>query len=283
MKYTRRKFLVHSILASASMSVLPSFASFSKENTLQPGIILNTVKNEMKQDYKQTLKKLAQMGYKYIEGGSYGASPEAYTSYAKDIGLIPIATGGSMGGMKDNLDDTIGVAKKLGVKYLICYYPWLTGNDQINSKAAYKAAENLNVVGKKSKDAGFKLLWHNHAWEFKESEGKLPFDIIMQQTDPELVGCQMDLYWVKKGNANPVDYFKKYPGRYDMVHVKDMDKTDEREIACVGDGIMDFVDILRHHKLAGIKYCIVENETPAGNIECARTSANHLKNVLSKI
>ena len=91
----------------------------------------------------------------------------------------------------------------------------------------------------------------------------------------------MDLYWVRKGGANPLDLFEKYPGRFELFHVKDMDDTEEEEITCVGEGQIDFQEIFDHAKHAGMEYAMVEHEdTEEGKgIDCARTSIKHLDTI----
>ena len=98
----------------------------------------------------------------------------------------------------------------------------------------------------------------------------------MKNTDPDLVTTQLDLYWVVKGNADPVELIKKYPGRIELVHAKDMDSTTERGMTCVGNGIIDFKRIFVQAKTAGIRRIIVENEQWKGGFECAEVSYKSL-------
>ena len=91
---------------------------------------------------------------------------------------------------------------------------------------------------------------------------------------------EIDLYWIHKGNDEPIHYFEKYPGRFPLAHVKDMDDTPERSFACVGDGIIDFPSIFAKADLAGFKHLIVEHDRPENGMECARTSWEYLQSIL---
>jgi sugar phosphate isomerase/epimerase len=124
---------------------------------------------------------------------------------------------------------------------------------------AANLAEILTALGKKCKKAGLKLLYHNHDFEFKkDDDGIVTIDYLLENTDPGNVNFQMDLYWVTKAGANPVDYFEKYPGRFKIWHVKDMD--DQGRFAPVGKGTIDFSKILANKKLSGMKYYMVEQD-----------------------
>ncbi|MFP4059152.1 MAG: sugar phosphate isomerase/epimerase family protein [Bacteroidales bacterium] len=136
-------------------------------------------------------------------------------------------------------------------------------------------------IGKKCKEAGFGFVFHNHDQEFVKYENETGFDILIQNTDPALVQVEMDIYWVIKGGDDPVKYFKKYPGRFPLLHVKDMDKTPEQERTCVGYGSINFAEILAHTDIAGVKYNIVEHEAaePGIQIDCMKDSYKYLSSL----
>jgi sugar phosphate isomerase/epimerase len=144
-----------------------------------------------------------------------------------------------------------------------------------------QTAERLNEVGKKIKEAGFRFAWHNHDKEFVDIEGRTAFDILMQNTDPELVAVQLDWYWVAKGEADPVELFNKYPGRFELAHVKDMNNNRDRGITCVGQGILDFDEIFAHAQTGGVKHFIVENERAIQGLACARVSYDTVSRILA--
>lgn len=235
------------------------------------GMTLYTVRNEMGKDAKATLKQVADLGYKYIEavdykdGKFYGMTPDEFKSYLTSLGLVPISV--HMGSMTtDNADKLIADVKKAGFKYFIAPVPpmgmfkfdpktrklWMEGTVE-------KLADILNTIAQKATAAGLAFLYHNHDFEFQANQdGIVPIDYLLEHLDPKYVNFQMDLYWVTKAGADPVAYFKKYPGRFKIWHVKDMDSQDR--FAPVGQGKIDFKRILANKKLSGMKYYMVEQD-----------------------
>jgi sugar phosphate isomerase/epimerase len=232
---------------------------------------LYTVRNEMGKDAKNTLKQVADLGYKYIEavdykdGKFYGMTPDEFKSYLKSLGLTPISV--HMGSMTlDNADKLIADVKAAGFKYFIAPVPPM-GMFKFDPKTrklgmeggVEKLAEILNTIAKKAKAAGLEFLYHNHDFEFQANkDGIVPIDYLLENLDPKYVNFQMDLYWVTKAGADPVAYFQKYPGRFKIWHVKDMDS--QERFAPVGQGKIDFKRILDNKKLSGMKYYIVEQD-----------------------
>ena len=146
-------------------------------------------------------------------------------------------------------------------------------------------AENLskivNTLGEKAHAAGLKLLYHNHDFEFKkDADGIVPIEYLLEHSDPKYVNFQMDLYWVTKAGADPLAYFKKYPGRFKIWHVKDMDK--EGRFAPVGNGTIDFAKILANKELSGMEYYMVEQDMTFDGLkplEAIKISHEGLKNI----
>lgn len=231
----------------------------------------------MEEDYKHTLIRLAEMGYTHIEGGIYGGDPKSYARFASDTGLRTFATGDAMHSLLNDPAKAIRNAEALQAQYIVCYYPYLGSSEHLGRAEGLQAAANLNKLGLEFKTAGFTLAWHNHAWEFKDLGTETLFDVIMHNVDPELVKNELDLYWVIKGNADPVALFKKYPGRFELVHAKDMDYSEGKGMTCLGEGIIDFKRIFAHAETAGIKRIIIENEQWTGGLECAATSIKSFK------
>lgn len=235
------------------------------------GMTLYTVRNEMGKDAKATLKQVADLGYKYIEavdykdGKFYGMTPDEFKSYLKSLGLTPISV--HMGSMTlDNADKLVADVKAAGFKYFIAPVPPM-GMFKFDVKTrklgmegtVEKLAEILNTIAKKANAAGLEFLYHNHDFEFQANkDGIVPIDYLLEHLDPKYVNFQMDLYWVTKAGADPVAYFQRYPGRFKIWHVKDMDS--QERFAPVGQGTIDFKRILANKKLSGMKYYIVEQD-----------------------
>jgi sugar phosphate isomerase/epimerase len=256
-------------LLSLAILMSASISGFSQKKS--GGMTLYTVRNEMGKDPKATLKQVADLGYKYIEavdykdGKFYGMTPDEFKSYLKSLGLKPISV--HMGSMTlDNADKLVADVKAAGFKYFIAPVPPM-GMFKYDTKAksltmdpdVEKLANILNTIAHKAKDAGLEFLYHNHNFEFeKNKDGIVPIDYLLEHLDPKYVNFQMDLYWVTKAGVDPVAYFKKYPGRFKMWHVKDIDS--QERFAPVGQGKIDFKRILDNKKLSGMKYYIVEQD-----------------------
>jgi len=277
----RRTFLDRSSKLSAGVLIAPDLWDLWHEPPKghDIGIILNTVKDQMASDFEGTLRALRKMGYASLEGSHYGNSLNAYAKLVKSLGFSSIASGSSLGTLLQEYDDYIKVAETLEQGYIVCYYPWMVGNEEIDEKESYKTVKSLNSLGRRVKNSGFKFCWHPHNFEFREvGQGVRPFDIIMENTDPEYVSLQMDIYWVVKGGANPIDCLKKYPGRTKMFHVKDM--AEDGSKACVGDGNIDFTEIVAFAQNTGVDHWVVEKEGPNSSLECAQRSFDHLRKLL---
>lgn len=257
--------------------------SANQKKKLNIGIITNTVREEMQQDYKKALKMLAEIGYEYIEGGAPGDDPSAHRQFLREIGLKQIATGAGMSSLINEPEKTIQAAKALGAPYVICYYPWMSDGKNLSKEEVLKSCEYINQIGKTIKDAGLHFAWHNHAIEFEHIDGELIFDLMMENTDPDLSSVQLDIYWIAKGGQDPVEYLRKYKDRYQLLHMKDMNNNRDEGMTCVGQGIIDFQPIVKVALDVGVKYFVVENERAIKGMECAKVSFEHLNGLSTNI
>jgi sugar phosphate isomerase/epimerase len=152
--------------------------------------------------------------------------------------------------------------------------------EEYRSAAGYrKLAAELNGFGPKVKDAGLQLFYHNHAFEFDKFDGKMGFDILWEHTDPNLVKCELDVYWIANGGVDPVAYIQKLGKRVQLIHAKDMDKADKHKFTQVGKGTLDFPAIFAAAAEAGAKYAAVEQDNCYGMdpLESITISWNNLK------
>ena len=138
----------------------------------------------------------------------------------------------------------------------------------------------FNKAGEASRARQIQFAYHNHEFEFVPIEGTIGYDVLLAETDPALVQLEMDLYWITRGGKDPLDYFGKYPGRFPLLHVKDMTSPPTRGFADLGTGIIDFKRIFRRAKQAGVKHYFYEqDETPGPPLESARAGFDYLKNL----
>ena len=261
---TNRRDFLRTTTAFAAATMISTTFAFAQEKKII-GLQLYTVRDKIKQDLKSTLEKVAKVGYNSVEAAGYNATDGTF------YGMVPKAFAELLNGLGMSLNSShtvfeLDVAEKViadtasaGAKYII--YPFLPDKFRSNLDGWKATAEKFNKIGEIAKTNGIQFGYHNHAFEFDKMEDQIPYDLLLLQTDPSLVTFEMDLYWVTKGGYNPVNYFKKYPGRFQLWHVKDMTKTDEMFFAPVGSGRIDFSSIFAEKKTAGMKYFFVEQDS----------------------
>ena len=252
------------------------------------GLALYTVRDDMSKNAVETLKAVADAGYAYVEaagyndGKFYGMEPQDFKKTLKKVGLEPVSTHQGFETL-DNIDQMIADVKAAGFKYFVSPVPPMGHFKSEDGKMSMSddlefLTELLNTVGKKCKAAGLELLYHNHDFEFvKNSKGVVPIEYFLENTDPGTVNFEMDLYWVTRAGADPVAYFEKYPGRFKLWHVKDMDE--EGKFAPVGTGKIDFSRILNEKDKSGMIYYYVEQDNTWDKkpMEVIKTSHEGLK------
>ncbi len=277
---TRRKFISSAaVIASAAMLPMDAFSLQGKKKLKNFGFISGIIGKELKGDWKAVLKQAASYGFSEIETGNFmGESAESFLAYLKSIGMSLPAGGFEFKATDDELNKSMTLLKSLKVKYAIVYWPWYTGGP-FTFEDCKKSAERLNYLGKVCKENGLIFCWHNHNKEFNGMGEGLPFDYLMKHTDSSLVFCELDLYWVKKGGADPLEIMKKYPGRFPVLHVKDMAPGPEMDFECPGSGIIDFASLLREADEQGIKHYMVERDNVPDGLACLKSSGEYLKNL----
>jgi len=177
---------------------------------------------------------------------------------------------------------------KVGVKY--CIQPWIVEEARTTIASYQKMAADWNKVGEIMKANGIQFGYHNHNFEFAILEGKVPYyDVLMAELDPNLVTMEIDLFWVTKAGQNPVEMFNKYPGRFQLFHMKDMFTKEEpfyhtntQDFAPVGEGQIDFKAILAAKDIAGMKYLIVEQDSTKDGLPFEAIQKS-MSNLTSKI
>ena len=158
---------------------------------------------------------------------------------------------------------------------------WTPQEDRRTLDDWKRVAGKFNRAGRAAREAGLTFAYHNHEFEFKAlGQGPIPFDLLLAETDPELVKIEMDLYWITLGGEEPFRYFQKYPGRFPMVHVKDLKKGGERpQMVDVGQGDIDFKAIFARREAAGIRHFFVEHDEPAESLVSIENSYRYLKSL----
>ncbi len=277
---TRRKFITGSAATLLTAAFLPDAFSVNPVRKLKNiGFISGIIGNELKGDWKAVLRQVASFRYTEIETGNFlGESAESYLSFLKETGLTPVAGGINFNASDQELLKNFDLLRKLQIKIAVVYWPWSTGGP-FKLDECIKSAERLNYLGKFCHDNGLKFCWHNHDKEFIPMEKGLPFDFLMNNTDKSTVFCELDLYWVKKGGSDPLKVMQKYPGRYIILHVKDMAPGEKADFECPGSGIIDFGPLFREAEKQGINHYMVERDNVPDGIACLRSAAEYLKRI----
>jgi sugar phosphate isomerase/epimerase len=240
------------------------------------GLQLYTIRDAMGKDVPGSLKKVSDIGFKNLEladynnGKFYGYLPGEFKKMVNDLGMDIISSHAGVNPKGITHDEAVKMAEdhaKLGAKY--CMQPWVNPEDRKTVAGYQKMVADWNMVGKVMKEHGVQFGYHNHDFEFDTVEGKVPyFDIFMKEMDKDVMTMEIDLFWTTKAGQKPIELFKKYPGRFQLFHLKDMYTkqapiftTDGvSDFAPVGEGLINFKEILAAGSIAGMKYFFVEQD-----------------------
>jgi Sugar phosphate isomerases/epimerases len=284
----RRSFLetVTTVTAATLLSGRLGWAA-AEHKINKIGVQLYTVRDLMKDDFEGTIAKVAQIGYKEVEfAGYFGRTGQQVRAVLEKNGLTAPATHVQYDELDDKFPSVIETSKTIGLKYIVC--PWIPEELRKSPDIWKKAAEKFNHCGEESKKAGMQFAYHNHWFEFLPVNGKLPYDELLKDCDANLVKMEMDLCWITAAGADPLKYFNMYPGRFPLVHVKDLKKIpkvtaggsqnfgDTVDLTSVGSGIIDWKRIFAQSDKAGIKHYFVEHDKPENSLESIKASYEYL-------
>jgi len=241
------------------------------------GVQLYTVRDAMKTDFEGTVAKVAQVGYKEVEfAGYFDHSPKDISALLKKNGLTSPSCHVGYDVVEKKWSEQIEASHTIGHKFIVC--PWIDPKQRTEPDGYKRAADLFQKAGEESHKAGIQFAYHNHTFEFQPSEalgGKLPYDILLA-TDPKYVKMELDLCWISVAGKDPIEYFNKYPGRFPLVHVKDIKQLPKPEdaptagpdremgfLTDVGSGIIPWKQIFANSGKAGIEHYFVEQDNPA--------------------
>ncbi|HEY8998446.1 MAG TPA: sugar phosphate isomerase/epimerase [Edaphobacter sp.] len=280
---TRRDFLRLSAAAAAAGCTLRASNAFAgTHDGLAYGVQLYMVRKEAPGDLAGVLKKIRATGFTQVE-----LYPIAYTHHAADLKKMVEDAGLGHDSAHfdfDSIPARIGYAKELGLKYMVCS---ILPEKYWGTPGGFKAAGyNLNEWGKLVRNANMKLVFHNHNYEFKRlPDGETGFDILMKNTDDDLVKLQFDLYWLTQAGQDPAAMMKKYRNRLVMVHLKDRvagspvnyKPQEEQHIVELGKGSIDWKPLLSQAREQGVKLALLDqDETTLPVFEAMKMDADYL-------
>lgn len=268
----RREFIQTTAAGAFSLSLSNVFAGSGKSKPL--ALQLFSVRDAVAKNLEGTLERLRAIDYDRLEiygynGTFFGKTATEFKSVLSNVGMSVVSshhiTGYEMktkGSLQDGWDQAVEDLHGIGAKYMGCSY--LFPNERTTE--IYSALpELLNKSGEKTKNAGMQFFYHNHDFEFEKLGDTLAYDFLLEKTSADLVKMEMDLYWIFKAGKDPVPYFEKYPGRFPLWHVKDME-AGSGDITEVGNGTIDFEKVFAARKKAGLKTWFVEQDISKGDI-----------------
>jgi sugar phosphate isomerase/epimerase len=271
-------------LSAKNKGLAHSLLNPGEKGNKEIGLQLYTLRKEIAANGLETiLEKVAKIGFKWVEGFGYenrkflGKTPQEFKTILSNLGMrmpsthsvTQVSSAGGKSAIVDQMKATAEDSIATGAEYLVWAY--LKEEERRSIDDYKKLIETWNQFGLVCKNTGIQFAYHNHDFEFKDFNGQKPYDLIIKETDENLVKLELDLYWITKAGFDPVEYFNKAPGRFAMWHVKDMEAGADKFYAEVGKGTIDFSRIFAARKAAGMKYFFVEQDeskkTPLESIE----------------
>ena len=325
---SRRNFIKRAGIGIAGAlvgsSYLTSCQSLTKAKASGPfaqiGLQLYTLRELLNDDSKLTIETVAKIGYSHVETFGldlasdrfWGLTVDELYKLLEDNNLKTFSGHYDMVKYlskdhedKESIEKYIETAHKLGQKYIIAPVTPMFDLNNLGPDDYKYAAEQLNKAGEMAQKAGIKMGYHNHFWEFRNfANGTKGLDILLAFTEPDLVAFELDIYWVEKSGINPLSYFNKYPGRFHLWHIKDMDRkyttplvgepydsmeldsitASEVRFAEVGAGAIDFVTLSKSMESAGLQYAFVEQDhiSLPNKFESVKKSYEYIQKNLEK-
>jgi sugar phosphate isomerase/epimerase len=302
--FTRRQFLGHTsvgVLATGYLAMSSSSRVDARPLDLPIGLQLYTMRDLLEKDFEGTLQKVGAIGYQEVE--LFGAQKLTAPELRKVLDaakLKPISAHYLVNELQTGLDEKIAYAKALGLEYMVCPFPAVQDPSRLKASQAdmFKAivkdislddyrwcADIFNKVGEQTKKAGLQFAYHNHNLEFRNYGGVNAFDELLKRCDPDLVKIEMDCGWVVAAGHDPVTYLTKHPGRFPLLHIKDMkpgvattEEIDATRTAEVGKGIIDWKKVFTAAKQNGLKHYFVEQDHVDGSpFDAIKTSCEFLQ------
>ncbi len=257
-------------------SLMPDWAAAALKTSKYPPVglqvyTLNFMLNVPGVNTPAVLKQIAAIGIKELEtatgadGLYYGQKPREFAKMANDAGLkwvgnhiggLPKTAPGasSRRNLRDNLSEIVDDAAEGDCSWVVCSSSSITNSEEIR-----QTAEIFVKAGEASSKSNMKFAYHNHQSEFNQIDGISAFDYVLGNTDKTKVFMELDLAWATAAGQDPVALFTKYPGRFPLWHVKDLDKATGRPCP-VGKGTVDFKRIFEHSEKSGVIHTFIEQD-----------------------
>jgi len=233
------------------------------------GLELYSLRRNFAKNVPYTLDMIQNMGFTEVEGSTYGYQPDVFVNMLKARDMRLIGTFVDYDKLRDNIDGVIQQAKALHVKYVLC--GWIPhDNNTFTEKNARDAAKIFNRAGARLRAAGFRFVYHPHGYEFRPYRSGTLFDLLASHTEPDDVAFELDVYWVTQAGADPVALMRKYGGRFELMHIKDLRPGTKRDFTgsapdadsvAVGEGEINWPAVLKEAQHIGIRHYFIEDES----------------------
>jgi sugar phosphate isomerase/epimerase len=266
---TRRQFLI--AVAAAGTGA----ASADARRLRKIGLQLYTVRNLLSSDFEGTLRRIASLGYQEVEfAGVLGPDLNLTRNLLRQLGLSASSLHVDYDSLRNHTAVSFETAKALGAGFVVC--SWLNQEERQTADDWKRVSENLNSIGELAARSGLTFAYHNHDFEFFNlPDGVRPFDLLLVCTNERLVKFELDVYWVKKGNADPVAYLKANKSRFRLVHLKDM--AIDGSTTEIGHGTFDFGEIIAASMASGVRHYFVEQDYSSDPIQSIEKSIAYLR------
>ena len=277
--YSRREFLGalgRTALGAAALGCGrgSALAQGGRQGRIPIGLQLYTVRSLMARDFDGTLDRVAAIGYEEVEfAGYFRHTPAQVRAALAHSGLRAPSTHIALPADDAEWQRTLDEANAIGHQWVVI--AWLDAALRSSPADWARIADRFNHLGSLASKAGLRFAYHNHDFEFAHVGGNTLFDTLLARTDRQLVGIEMDVYWVTKGGADPMWYLRHHAGRFPMLHLKDATAAPERRMVDVGAGTIDFAELLTlARNQAG--HAFVEHDDPTDPLASARASYSYL-------
>lgn len=238
------------------------------------GLQLYTVREPLSRDFRGTLERVAAIGYREVEfAGYHGRSAEEAGRTARELGLDPVSAHVPLSAILDRPEALLDASEAAGHRHLVL--AWVDEARRRTLDDWRRLAEALSGFGERCGARGFGFAYHNHAYEFEAVEGRVPYEVLVQESDPDLVGLQLDFYWLKAAGRDPLASIRRFGSRVASCHVKDM--GERGRMVDVGAGVVDWTPILGEARGAGVEHFFVEHDRPEDPLASARAGYEHLQ------
>ena len=277
---SRREFVKGGALAAA----LCAGARGKQLHTI--GAQLYTVRSVLPQKPAEVLGAIDAIGYEEVEATFAGLDAIWQALTATNLKPVSIHLDSALvtKGSEDEIKRTLEQLRHRGFSFAV--YPYLPPAERGGLESIRVLSDKLNAAGEKAKAAGLRFCYHNHAFEFEPTEGTTPFQVMMERTDPKLVGLEMDVFWVSVAGHDPVELLGKLSGRVPLLHLKDKERgtpvmykesVPRTAFKEIGHGVIDWPKVLNAASAAGVAHYFVEqDQTPGDPVESLKQSFAYL-------